>query len=106
VSPGTPDSLHLLLWIEHLRATDKPMRPEQADQLAAPGLFTAADVRELEAMIGSVEIYHRAALPLRCYACGGDDFDLVALACRCGVGLDFMDCDSIAAVLRKASAAS
>jgi hypothetical protein len=82
------------------------MRPEQADRLAAPGLFTAADVRELEAMVGSVEIFHRAALPLRCYACGGDDFDPVVLVCRCGVGLDFMDCDSITAVLRRAPTTS
>ena len=105
-APGTADSLHLLLWIEHLRATGKPLRPEQVDRLAASGLFTAADVRELEAMIGSVEIYHRAALPLRCYACGGDDFDPVALVCRCGVGLDFMDCNSITAVLRRAPTTS
>jgi hypothetical protein len=59
-TPGTPGSLHLLLLIEHLRAT----------------------------------------LPLRCYSCGTDDFDHVALVCQ--RGKDILDADSITAVLRRA----
>lgn len=99
---GTPNSLHLLLFIEHLRATGKTLRPEDAQRLAAPGLFTVEDVQELAEGIAQVDLYHRATLPLRCYACGGDDFDPVALTCRCGVDLDVLGADSLTAVLRRA----
>ena len=102
-SPGTPDSLHLLLFIEHLRATGKSLRPVDAKRLAAPGLFTEADVRTVAAAIAEVDIYHRATLPLRCYECGGDDFDPVALTCECGVDLDVLGADSLTAVLRRAN---
>jgi hypothetical protein len=100
--PGTPDSLHLLLLIEHLRATGKTMSSDDVERLAAEGLFTPADVRQLAETISDVDIYHRAILPLRCHACGGDDFDPVALTCRCGTDLDFLGPDSITAVLRRA----
>ncbi len=102
-APGTPDSLHLLLFIEHLRATGKPLRSADAQRLAAPGLFTPEDVRNLAEAIAAVDLYHRATLPLRCHACGGDDFDPLALTCRCGVDLDVLGTDSLTAVIRRAS---
>lgn len=102
LAPPALNSLHLLLFIEHLRATGKTLRPEDAQRLAAPGLFTVEDVQELAEGIAQVDLYHRATLPLRCYACGGDDFDPVALTCRCGVDLDVLGADSLTAVLRRA----
>ncbi len=98
-APGTPNCLHLLLYIEHLRATGQTMRPADIGRLAHPGMFTEADVSGLAAMIGRVEIFRRATLPLRCYACGTDDFDPVALVCRCGVDLDILSADSMTSVL-------
>jgi hypothetical protein len=100
--PGTPDSLHFLLLIEHLRATRSTIRSGDVERLSAPGLFTQNDVRQLDAMISDVEIFHRATLPLRCYACGGDDFDPVALVCRCGTDLDVIGPDSMTGVVRRA----
>jgi hypothetical protein len=101
-APGTPNSLHLLLFIEHLRATGKALRPADAQRLAAPGLFTTVDVQQLTEAIAEVDLYHRATLPLRCYACGSDDFDPAALTCGCGVDFDVLGADSLTAVLRRA----
>jgi len=98
---GTPTSLHLLLFIEHLLANSKSLSPENAQRLSAPGMFTAEDVQQLAEGIAQVDFYHRASLPLRCYACGGNDFDPVALTCRCGVDLDVLGADSLTAVLRR-----
>lgn len=99
---GTPTSLHLLLLLEHKLATSGTLSAEQCRQLSRPELFREGDIRRLDAAIAAVDIYHRATLPLRCYACGADDIDPVALRCRCGVGLDFLGADSITAVLRAA----
>jgi hypothetical protein len=101
-APGTPSSLHLLLLIEHLRSTGQALRADHGARLAMSGLFTPKDVHQLANMIADVDIFHRATLPLRCYNCGTDDFDHVALVCQCGKNLDILDADSITAVLRRA----
>jgi len=98
--PGTPSSLHLLLALEHALATGQMLRPARIERLCDADMFTAADVRHLAAAIASVDIHHRAALPLRCYACGTDDFDPVALVCRCGADLDIIGADSMTAIMR------
>ena len=36
------------------------------------------------------------------YACGGDDFDPVALTCLCGVDFHVVGTDSLTTVLRRA----
>jgi hypothetical protein len=100
-APGTPNSLHLLLLIEHLRATGRPLRPGDIGRLAGEGIFTPSDVRRLTDIIASVDIFHRATLPLRCYSCGTDDFDPVSLTCQCGVDLDILGADSMTGVLRR-----
>lgn len=102
-APGTPSSLHLLLWIEHLRATGQTLRRQDEQRLAAAGLFTREDVRHLAETVGDVDIFHRATLPLRCYACSTSDFDPVALTCGCGANLDILGADSMTAVLRRAA---
>ncbi len=99
-APGTPTSLHLLLAIEHELATGQALRPAEAGRLAAPGLFTAAEVALLGARIAAVDIFRRATLPLRCWSCGSDRFDHVALRCGCGVSLSLAEPDSMTAVLR------
>jgi len=99
-APGTPTSLHVLLLIEHVLAANGTIEPADLEVLSHPDLLTATDLRQLAAAIAAVDIYQRATLPLRCYACGGDDFDPVALVCRCGVSLDIIGPDSITGVLR------
>jgi len=98
--PGTPTSLHLLLLIEHALARDKTLLPADIEHLSHAEMFTTVDIRHLVAAIASVDIHHRATLPLRCYACGTDDFDPVALVCRCGASLDIADVDSMTAIIR------
>jgi hypothetical protein len=101
---GTPDSLHLLLLIEHRRAADQALRAGDAERLSRTGVFTQADVVRLAHMIAEIDIFHRATLPLRCFSCGTDDFDFVALRCQCGVDLDILGADSMTAVLRRGTA--
>jgi hypothetical protein len=97
--PGTPTSLHLLLLFEHLLAIGKTIRPQDSNALCHLDMFSLEDVERLAATIADIDIYHRATLPLRCYACGSCDFDPAALRCHCGVGLDITGADSISAVL-------
>ena len=99
--PGTPTSLHLLLLLEHRRALGQPLQADEAERISRGGVFTKADVDRLADMIAEVDMFHRSTLPLRCHACGTDDFDFVALSCRCGVDLDILGPDSMTAVLRR-----
>ncbi len=101
-APGTPTSLHLLLAIEHGLATGQAIPPAEAERLAAPGLFEAGEVALLAARTATVDIFRRATLPLRCWSCGSDRFDHVALRCACGVSLSLAEPDSMTAVLRAA----
>jgi len=100
--PGTPNALHLLLAIERSRALGQSIRTDDIDRLSANGPLTTGDIRRLDGLTSDIEIFHRATLPLRCYACGGDAFDPVALVCACGTDLDVMGLDSVTAVARRA----
>jgi Methyltransferase domain len=102
--PGTPTSLTLLLALERQQALGRPLPPAQRAALAAPGLLTPDDVAALAARIAGVEIFRRATLPLRCWSCGSEEFDLVGLRCRCGISLSPADPDSMTAVLRAGEA--
>ena len=97
---GTPTSLHVLLLLEHALAANSTIEPRDLEALSHPDLFSPTDLRQLATAIASLDIYHRATLPLRCYACGSEDFDPIALVCRCGVNLDIIGADSMSAVLR------
>jgi len=54
----------------------------------------------LFAVTARVEIYKRTQLPLRCYACGGSDFDYVSWLCACGSDL-YHPANSMAALVWK-----
>jgi predicted O-methyltransferase YrrM len=95
-----PNALNVLMAIQHLRDIGGTCGPAQADALTAPGFFCRADVEELFAMTAQVEIYKRTRLPLRCYQCGGTDFDYVSWLCRCGVEL-YHPADSMTALVWK-----
>jgi predicted O-methyltransferase YrrM len=93
-----PNALNVLLAIQHSKETRRPLDP---GPLAAPGFLSQHDVATLFATIDRVEIYKRAQLPLRCYACRGDDFDYVEWLCRCGAEL-YHPADSMTALVWKA----
>ena len=66
--------------------------------LARGSPFTPEDVELVFRRGDRIRFYRRAALPLRCYRCGGSDFDYAALRCPCGVDL-YEAADSMSAVI-------
>jgi hypothetical protein len=82
-----PNALNVLMAIQHIVDTGIACVPEKIYTLSAPGFFSRRDIEELFAMTGQIEIYKRTRLPLRCYACGGSDFNYVTWRCRCGTEL-------------------
>ncbi len=95
-----PNALNVLLAIQHLKDIGGVCRPEHTAALAASGFLSQADVGTLFAMTARVEVHKRTQLPLRCYACGGDDFDYVSWLCRCGTEL-YHPADSMTALIWK-----
>ncbi len=81
------NALNVLMAIQHWKDIGAPCTAEKAAALTAPGFLHASDVEDLFAMTARVEIYKRTQLPLRCYACGGSDFDYVSWRCVCGTEL-------------------
>jgi len=95
-----PNALNVLLAIQHLKDTGRECEPRQAEALAAPSFLSRCDVEELFATIARVDIYKRTQLPLRCYACGGSEFDYVSWRCACGAEL-YEPANSMTALLWK-----
>jgi hypothetical protein len=90
--------LHILLFLEHLKATAAPLSSTLLDTVASASMFSASQIEQLHDRIGRIAIYRRATLPLICFACGNSAFDYRELRCKCGVEL-FADSDSMSAVL-------
>jgi hypothetical protein len=82
-----PNALNFLLAIQHLKDTGRDVGPRRAEALAAPSFLSPSDVEDLFTTIERVDIYKRTQLPLRCYACGGNEFDYVTWLCACGTEL-------------------
>jgi hypothetical protein len=95
-----PNALNVLLAIQHLKDTGRACDPETAARLAAPGFLDRDDVEALFSTTARVEIHKRTQLPLRCYACGGGDFDYTAWLCACGSEL-YHPADSMTALVWK-----
>jgi len=91
-----PTALHVLLAIQHLRDTGRPLTQSVSTSLTDPDFFCSADIERLWNDIAATQLHKRTQLPLACYACGGMDFDYRAWKCRCGVDLydaaDSMTC--------------
>ena len=83
-----PNALNVLMAMQHILDTGIGHVTEKMSTLSAPGFFSRRDIEELFAMTGQIEIYKRTKLPLRCYACGGNDFDYVSWRCQCGTELN------------------
>jgi hypothetical protein len=97
--PTVVGPLHLLLALEHLRARGAGVDEATLVRLTEDSLFSRDDVEKIAARVSGIELYKRATLPLRCYACGTSNFDFAALRCACGTRL-FEDADSMTAVIR------
>jgi trans-aconitate methyltransferase len=87
MADGDANSLHVLLAMQHLKERGKTLTPALASELASASFFAQHELSALFAQIDAVQLYRRSLLPLRCYACGSDDFDYRHLRCRCGVDL-------------------
>lgn len=88
----------VLLAFEHLRSTGQELDDRITWELTRRGLLTEPELRELFARVAAVDLYRRAALPLRCYRCQGERFDYAQQRCACGVPL-MEPADSMTAVI-------
>ena len=60
----------------------------------------AEDLVMVDRLVSDLQLYRRAHLPDRCYACGSADFNYAGFKCECGV--DVYSCaDSMAFVLER-----
>lgn len=91
-----PTALHVMLALQHMKDAGQRMTDAILRDLNHPNYFAATEVAELAGNVRAVEVFKRTQLPLRCYRCGGADFDYLAWRCRCGVTLmdtaDSMTC--------------
>jgi predicted O-methyltransferase YrrM len=81
------NALNVLMAIQHMKDVGIARERRHVVALAAEGFFSDRDIAMLFETIVRVEIYKRTQLPLRCYACGGHEFDYVAWRCGCGTEL-------------------
>jgi hypothetical protein len=98
--PDAANCLHVLLALQHLKDIGEPLTGALASSLATPGFFSAEEVGFLSQEIGSIVLYKRTSLPLRCYRCGSNIFDYRHLKCRCGADL-YASADSMSFLLRR-----
>jgi hypothetical protein len=64
------------------------------------GHFTKEDIAFLWDNVQELTLWRRHSLPLRCYACGSNDFDYGSLRCHCGANV-FVASDSMTCVLHR-----
>lgn len=93
-----PNVLNVLLAIQHRRDIGRKLDPPFLQGLAHPDFFSAEEIAELDALADSIHLFKRTQLPLRCYACGGSDFNYVDWRCNCGAEL-YEPADSMAALI-------
>jgi predicted O-methyltransferase YrrM len=92
------NSYHMLLTFEHILTSGLSLTDDCVHSLALRSLFGPDEIRRVFLRIGTIDVYRRALLPLRCYRCGSNDFAYDQLRCRCGTNL--VDAvDSISAVI-------
>lgn len=94
--PGVIGPLHLLLAIEHIKTCG--LASSSLKQLGKNSLFDYAQIMNVYERVSSINLYKRAALPLRCWRCGASEFNYHDLRCACGAGL-YSEDDSMTAVI-------
>jgi len=95
---GSPTIFHVLLMIKHLKSTGE--HPTKHIQESLDYYFTGKEIAELFYSIEDLHMIRRSHLPLRCWKCGGDQFDYARLKCSCGEDL-YKENDSMSFVIQK-----
>lgn len=99
--PRRAAALHLLLAAEHGCTLRQPLPAGRRAALAAAIGWTPEDLDSWLTRVQGLDVIRRGNLPLSCFACGGSDFDYVALRCQCGTEL-YSSTDSMTAIIRAA----
>lgn len=82
-----PTVLSLLLCFEHMLRTGQSLSAQQLRQFSTPGFMTEAQLSTAFKKIKRIEVFKRATLPSRCYACNSTSFNYIDFKCECGVDL-------------------
>lgn len=98
VRHGSPTIFQVLLMIKHLKSIGS--RPNRDIQHALDYYFTEKEIIELFYAIDDLHMIRRSHLPLRCWKCGGTQFDYHHLQCLCGEEL-YKENDSMSFVIQK-----
>lgn len=91
---------NLLLILQNLKELNKELNEPLRSMLSVDSYFSREEIEMLSRKVESVHLYRRTALPLRCYSCGGNDFDYVNLLCPCGNINLFSEWDSMAFMIK------
>lgn len=97
---GSPTIFQVLLMIKHLKSIGS--RPTKDMQHKLDYYFTEKEISELFYAIADLHMIRRSHLPLRCWKCGGTQFDYHHLQCFCGEEL-YKENDSMSFVIQKKS---
>lgn len=92
--------LTVLLAIQHMKAIGMQMTDRDARAMETSGFFSAEQILEIFKDVESIDLYKRTVLPLRCYKCGGSDYNYRTLKCACGVDI-YEDSDSMSFIIKK-----
>ena len=90
--------LSVLLFLErsiYLRADPDE---QEVNRILAHGKLTKGEFQELKLRVKSIKFVKRTGLPLSCYDCGSEIFDLAILRCFCGRAI-YQDDESMSAIL-------
>lgn len=88
----------LILAIERARKLNRKLINHEKIQLTSTNFFTNEEINEIDESIVDVKLIRRIGLPLQCWKCRSEDFNLAKLLCSCGTKL-YQDDDSMSAVL-------
>ena len=86
---GTPNSLAVLLALEHLKDTKRELTNDVVKRLSSPRFFSSDEVKVLAHELQTFDFYQRTSLPLKCYACGSSQFRYNEYRCQCGTEIHF-----------------
>ena len=95
---ATPNSLCVLLALQHLMDTGRNLTPDMLNSLSHARFFSRDEIEFLAREVRSFELYQRATLPLKCYACGSSQFRYNTYRCSCGVDI-YIGAESMSFVL-------
>lgn len=95
---GTPTIFHVLMMIQHMKATNSNPSEDIVDSLDC--YFTRREIYDLFYSIEDLGLIRRSHLPLKCWNCGTSNFDYVHLKCRCGEDL-YKEADSMSFIIQK-----